>query len=488
MDVSISVDPTSRMGRIDRRIYGQFIEHLGRCIYGGVWVGERSEITNDRGFRRDVLEAVRAIRPPIVRWPGGNFASNYHWMNGIGPRGKRPKKLDMAWGAVDSNEFGTIEFLEWCRMIGAEPYLVVNAGNGTPEEAARWVEFCNSPLETFYTALRAEAGYREPFNVKIWGVGNELYGDWQVGYCIDGKECARRTIEFSNEMKKVDPKIEIVAVGCDSDMEWNIDMVKHAGRYFEYLSIHRYFFTRDASYDDIVSEPFVWERMLHSIYDTVSATTRKYGLKKEIRIAFDEWNLWHPEATPPEHNQVTSLRDGIFTALVLNSLQRLCREVPIACFAQTVNVLPLIATDDVGRMYVNPQYLAFRLYAGTTQEVAVRCLVDSPTFYSRRIGQSLGYCDAVASISNEGDIVSVQIVNASPTEDALCGIRVKNLEVREAEASYVWGKSLEEKNDFESPERVRIHAGRATVKSGVVEYVAPRHSISSIVFKGVPRK
>jgi alpha-N-arabinofuranosidase len=185
---------------------------------------------------------------------------------------------------------------------------------------------------------------------------------------------------------------------------------------------------------------------------------------------------------------VTSLRDGIFTALVLNSLQRLCREVPIACFAQTVNVLPLIATDDVGRMYVNPQYLAFRLYAGTTQEVAVRCLVDSPTFYSRRIGQSLGYCDAVASISNEGDIVSVQIVNASPTEDALCGIRVKNFEIREAEASYVWGKSLEEKNDFESPERVRIHAGRATVKSGVVEYVAPRHSISSIVFKGVPRK
>jgi alpha-N-arabinofuranosidase len=485
VDVSVLVDPTFRVGRINRGIYGQFIEHVGRCIYGGVWVGEGSKIPNEKGFRRDVLEAVSELRPSLVRWPGGNFASNYHWMDGVGPRRDRPKKLDMAWGGLDPNEFGTCEFIEWCRMIGAEPYLVVNAGNGTPEEAARWVEFCNFSADTYYTSLRAGSGYREPFKVQLWGVGNELYGDWQVGYCLDGKECARRTIEFANEMKKVDPTIELVAVGCDSDMEWNIDMVKHAGRYFEHLSVHRYFFTRDMSYEDILSEPFIWERMLRSVYDSITITAKKAGLKKEIGVAFDEWNLWNPEAIPPAHDQVTTLRDGIFTALVLNSLQRLCREVRIACFAQTVNVLPLIATDDEGRMYVNPQYLAFKLYGNTTQDVAVKCSVDSSTFYSRRLNQSLDYCDAVASISNEGDKVAIQIVNASPAEEALCQIRIKSFRPSEAEASYVGGRGLEDRNNFEDPRRVTITSGKASVKNGLVEYVAPRHSISSVIVRGV---
>ncbi|MDW8034395.1 MAG: alpha-N-arabinofuranosidase, partial [Nitrososphaerota archaeon] len=332
MEVNILVDPAFVIGNLDKKIFGQFIEHLGRCIYGGIWVGEDSSIPNIKGFRKDVLEAVKVLKPPLVRWPGGNFSSNYHWEDGIGPKDKRPKRFDMAWGAVDPNQFGTCEFIEWCKLVGTEPYIVVNAGNGTPEEAARWVEFCNMSAESFYASLRKMQGYHEPFKVKLWGIGNELYGEWQVGFCIDGKECARRTIEFINEIKKVDPTIETVAVGSDLDLEWNIDMVKYAGKYFDYLSIHRYVFTDGMSYQDLIEEAFNWERLLYLIYHEINATAKKIGLKKIIKIAFDEWNVWHPEAKPPLLYQVTSIRDAIFTGLVLNSLQRLCQEIALACF------------------------------------------------------------------------------------------------------------------------------------------------------------
>jgi len=485
MDVEILVDPSSQLGSIDRRIYSQFIEHLGRCIYGGIWVGEDPRIENIKGFRKDVLEAVKALKPPLVRWPGGNFASNYHWTDGIGPKNNRPKKFDMAWGMVDSNEFGTCEFIEWCKYVGAQPYIIVNAGNGSPEEAARWVEFCNLSVDTHYTSLRKSAGFIEPFNVKLWGVGNELYGDWQVGFCTDGKECARRTIEFVNEMKKVDPYIEIVAVGSDTDMEWNIDMVKYAGKYFEYLSIHKYLFTDGTSYEDLIIEPFIWERLLRSIYEIINITTQKIGLKKELKIAFDEWNVWYSEAKPPELYQVTSLKDGIFTALVLNSLQRLCREVPIACFAQTVNVLPLIGADDEGRMYVNPQYLAFKLYVDSTQDIAVKCLVDSSTtFYSRKLNQSIDYCDAVASISKEGDRIAIQLVNMSPSEDAICKFRIRSFKPSKVEVKYLRGESLEDKNNFDNPDKVRIESGKAIIKDNSIELDVRRHSVYSLVIEG----
>ncbi|MCW4027128.1 MAG: hypothetical protein NWE76_06565 [Candidatus Bathyarchaeota archaeon] len=185
------VDAKSPLGRLDKRCYGQFIEHLGECIYGGVWVGEDSEIPNVKGFRKDVLEAVKELRSAVMRYPGGNFASGYHWLDGVGPRDQRPSRFDMAWGAEEPNKFGTDEFLEWCRLAEVEPFMVVNAGNGSPQEAAEWVEYCNSAKDTYFASLRRKNGQSEPYGVKLWGIGNELYGKWQVGFCVDGGECVR---------------------------------------------------------------------------------------------------------------------------------------------------------------------------------------------------------------------------------------------------------------------------------------------------------
>jgi alpha-N-arabinofuranosidase len=476
MEARVFVDSLSKLSSLSSGIYGQFIEHLGKCIYGGVWVGPDSKIPNARGFRLDVLEAVKGIKPPLVRWPGGNFASSYHWEDGIGPRERRERVFDQAWGTEEPNEFGTCEYIEWVRLVGAEPFIVVNAGNGTAEEAARWVEFCNSRGGTRYARLRRTLGYTEPFNVKLWGVGNELYGRWQVGFCVDGEECARRTVEFVNQMKRADPSIKIVAVGCDYDPEWNVDMVKGAGEYIDYLSIHRYVFTsHQKRYEDLVAWPIAIEENLVAIYRLVQMARSRYHVKREIKLAFDEWNVWYPEAQPPLLSQVTRVKDAVFTGLVLNALQRLSGTVPIACFAQTVNVLPLIIAEDDGRIALTPQYLVFKLYAEVQKGDVVNTVTFSPSYPSGELDRVIPYVDASAVL--KGGSLHLYLVNRHPEESARVEVFVRGFTPSAARHKWVAGSSVEDANTLDDPNRVRIEHAEFLFK-GIVEL--PPHSVNAI--------
>jgi len=487
MLAEIFIDTTATVGRLDRRVYGQFVEHLGRCIYGGIWVGEESRIPNIKGFRKDVLDAVRALRPPIIRWPGGNFSSGYHWEDGIGPRDKRPRKFDMAWGAEEPNEFGTDEYIEWCRMVDAEPFIVVNAGNGTPEEAAKWVEYCNSSGDTQYASLRKKYGHPEPYQVRLWGIGNELYGRWQIGFCIDGKECARRTIEFANQMRKVDPNIELIAVGCE-DPEWNLEMVKLAGNYFDYLSIHMYV-NGSKPYRELVAIPRYIERKLRAVYDLVEAIRKRQGIKKKIEIAFDEWNVWYPEAKPPLHEQVTTVKDAIFTALVLNGLHRLCKEVTIACFAQTVNVLPLISTRDNGVMFVNPQYLVFKMYGNNTGDQVLKVVTYSQSYYSKELDSYVSFIDATATASRDKRTIYLHVVNRHEEETFKCRVALKGWRPLSVKWLRVSGDSLNACNTFDEPNRVQIEISKkAKVEGDQVVCTLPPHSVNVLILRGTPYK
>jgi alpha-N-arabinofuranosidase len=486
---SVLVNAEYILGRVDRRIYGQFVEHLGRCIYGGIWVGETSKLPNTRGFRNDVLEAVRALRPPIVRWPGGNFASAYHWMDGIGDRHKRPTKFDLAWGAEDPNQFGTNEFIEWCRIVGAEPYIVVNAGNGTPEEAAAWVEYTNHRGAHKYAALRRENGYPEPFEVRLWGIGNELYGDWQVGYCADARDCAKRTVEFANEMRKADPNIQLVAVGHiepDSiEPEWNLEMIKTAGRYIDYLSVHTYI-GGEQDYLELLSAPALIERNLNATYKLVESAAKRYTRGRDIKLAFDEWNVWYPEARPALLHQDTAVKDGLFTGLVLNALLRLVGKVPIACFAQTVNVLPLILTRDDGALHVNPQYLVFRMYVENTGDYSLGVSTSAPCYRSKSLGEHLPVLDASSTISEDGSALYVNLVNKDPKEPVECAIDLRAFAPTHFEHIYMSGEDIGSKNDFENPENVRIERGmRTRVDSLPVRVKLPPHSVNVLAFRAV---
>ncbi|MEM3014078.1 MAG: alpha-L-arabinofuranosidase C-terminal domain-containing protein [Candidatus Bathyarchaeia archaeon] len=470
------VDVEAPLGKLDKRCYGQFIEHLGRCIYGGVWVGEDSKILNVNGFRLDVLEAVKDLKPAIVRWPGGNFSSGYHWLDGVGPRERRPRRFDMAWNSEEPNTFGTDEFIQWCRLVGAEPFIVVNAGNGTPEEAARWVEYCNSSANTSYVKLRQQHGHQEPHGVKVWGIGNELYGKWQIGFNVDGEECARRTAEFANEMRMVDPNIKLVAVGCE-DPEWNLDMVKKAGEYFDYLSIHIYIWG-PKPYNELVAIPLNIEQRLSSVYSLVQSARQRFNVKREIKLAFDEWNIWYPEAKQPLHHQITNVGDAVFTGGVLNALHRLCNKVPIGGFAQTVNVLPMILTSDEGGMVLTPQYLVFKLYGSGSGDLVVRSVVDSPYYFSSELGEHVPFVDVSATISEDKKTVYLHVVNRHETEPADLSVFFRGFKPKSGSAQCVAGESPSDKNTFEEPNRVKIEKAQVKVEKGECVVSLKPHSVT----------
>jgi alpha-L-arabinofuranosidase len=207
----INIDLDRKIGSVDRRIFGNFIEHLGRCIYGGVF-DEGSPLSDGRGFRRDVLEAIRPLRIPILRWPGGNFVSGYHWLDGLGPREDRPRRVDLAWYAEESNRFGTDEFIQYCRALDTEPYICVNMGSGTMDEAQAWVEYANSTRNTHWANLRRKHGCPEPYQVKYWGLGNEMYGGWQIG-ALEAMDYVKKARAFGMVMKRMDPSIALVGCG-----------------------------------------------------------------------------------------------------------------------------------------------------------------------------------------------------------------------------------------------------------------------------------
>lgn len=474
----IYVDMSSVIGQLNKKIYGQFIEHLGRCIYGGIWAGDNSLTPNVNGYRLDVLNAIKEIKPGVIRWPGGNFVSQYHWLDGIGPRDKRPRKFDLAWGLVESNEFGTDEYIELVRLVEAEPYIAVNAGNGTPEEAAAWVEYCNSDKDTYYASLRKKYGHKEPYNVKLWSIGNELYGEWQIGFCKNSEECGWRTIEFANHMKRVDPFIQLVAVGVDYDPEWNIDMIRIAGKYIDYLSIHTYIFAekQGKTYEDLVAWPTYIEENLKHIYYTIEQARYKYGVKRKIKIVFDEWNVWYPEAQPPYLEQITSIKDAIFTALILNTLHRLSNIVPIACFAQTVNVLPLIITKE-NSILLTPQYYVFKLYTEAVEGKIIKTSVFSSSYRSKELDRDIQYIDASAVHTNNG--LYLFVVNRHQDEETEIELHINGFTSSTIKHKYIDGQSIEDRNTFDNPSNIVIKEQNTSIRNIKLK----PHSINLLILK-----
>jgi len=370
----IKVDAERQIGKIDSNIYGHFIEHLGRCIYGGIYE-EDSPLSEKRGFRKDVLQAVRNIKCPLLRWPGGNFASNYHWEDGIGPKDERPVRFDLAWNKEETNRFGTDEFIEYCRAVEVEPYICVNLGTGSLDEATHWLEYCNSKGNTYYAKLRAKNGHPEPYNVKYWGIGNENYGEWQVGY-RSAKEYAKVLREYAKFMKVVDPSIKIIAVGA-GDPEWDLEVIKTAGKYIDYISNHLYLGSDDY-YDNVASVYWV-EKKLKTLKSVIEIAQPLEEEKKRVKIAFDEWNIWY--RSTPENNleENYALKDGLFAAGVFIVLHRLSQSVTMANLAQLVNVLGAIHTEKHG-LYLTSIYRAFELFVNHTGETVLDALVKSETY------------------------------------------------------------------------------------------------------------
>jgi alpha-N-arabinofuranosidase len=297
---ALRVDPARPRVRYDPMVFGHFVEHFHRQVYGGIFE-PGSELSDERGFRLDVIEALRELRAPVVRWPGGCFVSAYHWLDGVGPE-RRPA-YDKAWRVEDPNTFGTHEFVEWCRAVGAEPYICTNAGTGTPEEMADWVEYCNLSAGR-WGRLRAEHGFAEPYGVRWWSIGNENYGSWEMGAKSAG-EWARYVTEAAKMIRRVDEDVKIVVAGT-ADVDWTLQLLREAGRHVDVVAVHGYWDVLNevdapSDYLTCVARSLEPEADIRRVEQLIGVA----GLEGEVEIAFDEWNLrgWHhPTATRPRRS------------------------------------------------------------------------------------------------------------------------------------------------------------------------------------------
>ncbi len=377
MKARIAVVLAESVGTVNRNIFGHFAEHLGRCVYEGIWVGEDSAIPNVRGIRADVVQALRRLDPPVLRWPGGCFADDYHWRDGIGPRDTRPRRFNIHWGnAPEHNHFGTHEFIDLCREIGAEPYICLNLGSGSPREAREWVEYCNGVGDSTLVEERRKNGSPEPFNVRYWGVGNELWGCGghlqPAAYAAEVK----RYLTFLNHFG-------IFKIACgprgtnpfDLRRDWTLDFfreyakVQHPSqRPVDGFALHFYTRSPEAG-GDLGFSPAEY-------YWSVQDTVRMEGLIREVRagmdaydpgrgiaLVIDEWGTWHPQARGDTGlEQQNTMRDALVAALNLDIFVRNADVVAMANIAQTVNVLQAMILTKGERMIVTPSYHVFEMY------------------------------------------------------------------------------------------------------------------------------
>jgi len=455
-------------GEIDPRVYGHFIEHLERCVYGGVWT------ENGQRLRPDTLNLIRELHPTLIRYPGGNFASGYHWEDGIGPWELRPVRFDQAWQASESNRVGTDEFIQFCRDVGAEPFLVVNDGSGTPEEAARWVGYCNDPLTTPQGARRAANGHLAPYRVRLWGVGNEVWGPWQIGHA-PAESYVRRLTAFAAAMRAADPGLQIVAVGNgplsdspdDPAARWNEAVLRTAATSFDYLSFHIYQPEKEgwgAPLDEETLHHILTAAPLdvEAIIGRMAAQIRSISPRRTIRVALDEWNVW---PTPPEgaatmHRVTYTVRDALYVAGMLNVFHRTSRDLAIANLAQLVNVLPLIVTD-ADRAIPTAIYFPFLLYR-SMQRLALDVRVDGPLFESPGLAnisarRGVPYVDLTATRDEENRRMTVALLNRHPARPARVTVRISDREKWSATgAKLLAGQRPLEANTLAAPGRVGL--------------------------------
>lgn len=475
----IKIDMERQIGEIDRKIYGNFIEHLGRCIYGGVY-DEGSPLSDSDGFRKDVLDAARGLRIPLLRWPGGNFSSGYDWKDGIGPKGLRPRRWDTAWQSEESNRFGTDEFIDYCRKLGAEPYITVNMGTGTMQEAADWVEYCNATTDTYWANLRKKYGHAEPYNVKYWGLGNEIYGSWQAGH-KSATDYGAMAVEFAKMMRWVDPSIKLVACGGNNP-DWDREVMEALVDIADYISLHHYGGSTDTAKE--MDDARHLEEQI-GVLDCVITTVKPQNEKSQrVKIAADEWNIWFRSwfKRGDEHKleEIYNLRDALWVASALNVFHRQCRTVKLANLAQLVNVIAPIMTNSSG-IVLQTIYHPLKLYAEHSGNIALDALVRSDSFPD---DAKTHYIDISATTNEGGTMLTLAIVNRHPTAEIPVDFVLEGFSPQKScEVYEVNGPSLDSTNTFDHPNDVTVKRRTLSGIASDFRQTFPAHSLSMLTLK-----
>lgn len=488
--IPLAVDATSSGPVISRHLFGQFAEHLGRGIYEGVWVGPDSPIPNTRGIRNDVVTALRAIRVPNVRWPGGCFADEYHWRKGIGPAAQRPATLNPNWGGViEPNTFGTHEFLDFIDQIGAEAFLSVNMGSGTPQEAAEWFEYLTTAQPTALAKERAANGHPEPYRIAFLGLGNESWdcgGNMSADHYVNQMRAYARFVRNFNPAQQTSGQMRTIAVGPGGGeprfLEWTEAVMKaYQQKQWSWdmhgLSLHNYTVVKwppayrsvgfgVQEYADVLRHTLEMERLV----TTHGAIMDTYDPAKKVALAVDEWGTWYgrlPGTTEGFLEQQNSVRDALVAALNLNIFARHADRVRMANIAQMVNVLQAMILTDKARMVLTPTYHVFRMYVPFQESTFVPVAFDAGTY--REGAVTLPRIDAMGARDAAG-VLWLSLVNLDPTTPATLSTTIRGLTARSASGDTLTGPAVDSVNTFDAPAtvvpapaQVRLDADRVTV-------------------------
>lgn len=444
---------------------------------GRIWIDQVSLMSSDvapGGVRRDVFEKIKVLRPAFIRWPGGNVAQDYHWQWGVGPRDDRVTWVNLSWkNEQEPSDFGTDEFVAFARATGAEPSITVNVeGRGaTVEEAAAWVEYCNGPATSKYGAMRAANGHATPFGVKLWEVGNEIWGDWVRGHS-DAETYARNYNRYAKAMLAVDPSIKLIAVG-DNNMNWNRTLLRNAAQNIDYLAIHHYYGRHEAAGDatNLMARPLFFE----NFYREVAQLLHDVAPDRPIKLAINEWGL----DLPTERQY--SMESALYGARLMNVFERSGNVVAMSAVSDLVNGWPggIIQAGRHG-VFVSPIFLVNQLYNEYRGDLRLSTTVESPTFNSSREGANVPYLDATVSRTSDGKKVIIKAVNTNPTSSLVTTITLQGMNPGTlANVRTITAQSLNISNDFARPEAISVTNGTVKSSSRLV-VTLPKHSVSVI--------
>ena len=424
------------VGKVNPALYGSFIEHLGRAVYTGIF--EPGHFTADEdGYRSDVLDLVKELGVTTVRYPGGNFVSGYNWRDGIGPKDKRPVRLDYAWLSRETNQFGIDEFSAWCAKAGVNPMIALNLGTGTPQEAGYFIEYCNHPGGTTLSDLRSQNGHGTPYDIKLWCLGNEMDGEWQT-CAMDAHSYVQKARETAKVLRWVDPGIKLVACGSSNSLqktfpEWDRIVLEGLYEHVDFLSCHHYFEDNTGNIRDYLSSYVQMENFIRTIIATADYVKATVGSKKNMMISFDEWNIWSIEGEPWQNyfndtqqrykfapallEQTYTLLDAVVLGGLLCTLVNHCDRVQMASLAQLVNVIAPIKTKAGGEAIRQSIFWPFKMFSQHGRGEVLRYLADIPVL-SNKYGEANLVHSATIYNAEDNEIVffAVNIAEAHPVD------------------------------------------------------------------------
>lgn len=489
LTASAVIDPAFRVAPVRRRLFGSFVEHLGRCVYTGIH--EPGHLTADQeGFRGDVAELVRELGVSTVRYPGGNFVSGYRWEDGIGPVAGRPVRLDLAWHSTEPNSVGVDEFVRWCRRVGVEPMLAVNLGTRGVQEAVDLLEYCNIASGTQLSDLRRSHGSEEPYGIRMWCLGNELDGPWQVGHKT-AREYGRLAAETARAMRLVDPGLELVVCGSSSSImptfgSWEATVLEETYDQVDYISAHAYYEERDGDTDSFLASALDMDHFIDAVVAAADHVRARQRATKRIHISFDEWNVWYYSRLPAELPRDSwpvaprlledrySAVDAVVVGSLLICLLRHSDRVHSACLAQLVNVIAPIMTEPGGRSWRQATFYPFAQASAYAAGDVLRLEATSPRYPTAKYGEA-AVVDAVATHDPESGTASLFAVNRSRSEPVTLTVDVRALGHAEVtDCTSLFDADIYRANTADAPDAVIPRANRdVRLDGGRVEVILP---------------